>query len=241
MKRFLLLLTGLILVASSSITIFAQNAEEMAVEGPIFEIAIRRIVDAENFATLNAEVLDILTGLDGFVGAREYTTFFGIPTIEEGEMYAVGITQWDSIDAYFATATLLEDPTVIAYFETIESIQNVVVQPFVLGEELTLDDLASSGQVLELAIRDISTYEDPVGFLRAIRGFTHQLTSLDGVVREFEWLSVDGQYFVGMTQYESMDAFMAASQNEALFTHPATAAVFSQYPPLIAQMTVAVE
>lgn len=237
MKRVLLLLITLSLIVLPTPSTHAQE-DSMTPTGHIFEIAIRRIVDAENFATRNAEVNALVSGLDGFIGSREYTTFFGIPTIEEGQVYAVGISEWESLEAYSATAVLLEDPTVIAYFETIESVQNVVVQPFIKGEDLHLADLGTAGQVLELAIRDISQYENPVDFLRTIRGFTHQLTSLDGVVREFEWLSVDGQYFVGMTLYASLETFGAASQNEALLSHPTTAAVFGQYPPLLAQMTM---
>lgn len=242
MKRMILLVVMLAVVITP-MSLMAQD-EMMAVDGHVFEIAVRRIVDAENWTILNAELNAMISEMDGFVGSREYNTFFGIPEIQEGEMYAVSISEWESLDAYMAVATdesLMQDATVLAYFETIESVQNVVVQPFVKGEELTLDDLAESGQVLELAIRDISGYEDPVDFIRTIRGFTHQLTSLDGVVREFEWMSVDGQYFVGMTQYESMDAFMAASANEALLTHPVTAAVFMQYPPILAQMTIPAE
>lgn len=236
MKRALLFLIAFSLIALPSPTTHAQE-DSMTPTGPVFEVAIRRVVDAENFATRNAEVKALLSGLDGFTGSREYTTFYGIPALEEGQVYAVSISEWASLEAYNATAVLLEDPTVMAYFETIESVQNVVVQPFVKGENLHLDDLGTTGQVLELAIRDIRQYADPVDFLRTIRGFTYQLTSLDGVVREFEWLSVDGQYFVGMTLYTSLEAFGAASQNEGLLSHPVTAAVFGQYPPLLAQMT----
>lgn len=235
--RIALLLFILTIITGVSV-INAQEEETPMPEGPVFEIAIRRIIDPENFAILNAQLNEMLQGMDGFVAVREYTTFFGIPEIAEGEMYAVSISEWESLEAYMTTAALLENPTVVAYFETIESVQNVVVQPFVKGEELHVENLAQPGQVLELAIRDISQYEDPIDFLRAIRGFTHQLTMLDGVVREYEWLSVDGQYFVGMTQYESMEAFGAASQNEMLLSHPVTAAIFGQYPPLLAQMTL---
>lgn len=223
-------------------SVSAQEGSAMTVEGHIFEIAIRRVVDQENYAIRQAALNEAISGVDGFIATREYEAFFGIPTIEEGQRYTVGISEWESLDAYTAAAALVDDPEVsvlvAAYFETIESVQNIIVQPFVKGEVLSVIDLAQEGQVLELAVRAISGYDDPVDFLRTIRGFTHQLTALEGVVREYEWISVDGQYFVGMTQYESMETFGAASQNEGLLSHPSTVAMFSTYPPLLAFMTM---
>jgi len=238
-RTALMLLTLMIAMLISAGAISAQDESTMPdVEGTVFDISVYRILDVDNFTTLSAEMTTTLNGMEGVIASQTYNTFFAIPDIEEGETYAVRITEWASLASYTAMDDLAEDETVRAYLETVETVQNVIVQPFVKGEELHVNDLAAPGQVLEMAFRDISAYDDPVDFLRTIRGFTHHLTALDGVVREYEWLSVDGQYFVGMTQYESMDAFMAASQNETLLTSPVTAAVFSQYPPVLAQMTL---
>jgi len=238
-RTTLMLLTLMIAMLISAGAISAQDESAMQdVEGTVFDISVYRILDVDNFTTLSAELTTTLNGMEGVIASQTYNTFFAIPDIEEGETYAVRITEWASLASYRAMDDLAEDETVSAYLATVEAVQNVIVQPFVKGESLHVNDLAAPGQVLEMAFRDISAYDDPVDFLRTIRGFTHQLTALDGVVREYEWLSVDGQYFVGMTQYESMDAFMVASQNETLLTSPVTAAVFSQYPPILAQMTL---
>lgn len=238
-RTALMLLTLMIAMLISAGAISAQDESAMPdVEGTVFDISVYRILDVDNFTTLSAELTTILIGMEGVIASQTYNTFFAIPDIEEGETYAVRITEWASLASYTAMDDLAEDETVGAYLATVETVQNVIVQPFVKGESLHVNDLAAPGQVLEMAFRDISAYDDPLDFLRTIRGFTHQLTALDGVVREYEWLSVDGQYFVGMTQYESMDVFMAASQNETLLTSPVTAAVFSQYPPILAQMTL---
>ncbi|MCA9914163.1 MAG: hypothetical protein KC496_12480, partial [Anaerolineae bacterium] len=111
----------------------------------------------------------------------------------------------------------------------------------VKGETISLDDFPGEGEVLEVAVRDLSSYEDPVDFLRSIRGFTDQLVTLDGVVREYNWISVDGQYFVGMTRYASMEAFAAASQDESILTAPNTGHVFANYPPMIGFATTLVQ
>lgn len=240
-RTALMLLTLMIAMLISAGAISAQDESAMPdVEGTVFDISVYRILDVDNFTTLSAGLTTILNGMEGVIASQTYNTFFAIPDIEDGETYAVRITEWASLASYTAMDDLAEDETFGAYLATVETIQNVIVQPFVKGEDLHVNDLAAPGQVLEMAFRDISAYDDPVDFLRTIRGFTHQLTALDGVVREYEWLSVDGQYFVGMTQYESIDAFMAASQDETLLTSPITAAVFSQYPPILAQMTLPV-
>lgn len=238
-RTVLMLLTLMIAMLISAGAISAQDESAMPdVEGTVFEISVYRILDVDSFTTLSTELTTMLGEMEGVIASQTYNTFFAMPDIEEGETFAVRITEWDSLTSYTAMDDLAEDETVSAYLATVETIQNVIVQPFVKGESLHVNDLAAPGQVLEVAFRDISAYDDPVDFLRTIRGFTHQLTALDGVVREYEWLSVDGQYFVGMTQYESLDAFMAASQDETLLTSPVTAAVFSQYPPMLAQMTL---
>lgn len=233
----LLTLTITLLIGTGAISAQDESATP-DVEGTVFEISVYRILDVDSFTTLSPELTTMLGEMEGVIASQTYNTFFAMPSIEEGETFAVRITEWDSLTSYTAMDDLAEEETVSAYLATIEAVQNVIVQPFVKGEALHVNDLAAPGQVLEVAFRDISAYDDPVDFLRTIRGFTHQLTALDGVVREYEWLSVDGQYFVGMTQYESLDAFMAASQDETLLTSPVTAAVFSQYPPMLAQMTL---
>jgi hypothetical protein len=231
-RTTLMLLMLMIAMLISAGAISAQDEPAMAdVEGAVFEISVYRVLDVNNFTTLSAELTTMLSGMEGVIASQTYNTFFAIPDMAEGETYAVRITEWASLSSYTAITEIFDN-------ETVETVQNIVVQPFVKGEALHVNDLVAPGQVLEIAFRDISAYDDPVDFLRTIQGFTHQLTALDGVVREYEWLSVDGQYFVGMTQYESLDAFMAASQNEALLTSPVTAAVFTQYPPILAQMTL---
>jgi len=205
--------------------------------GPhVFEIAVREVTNAEEFARLLPEVEALLEDTDGYIGGLEYTPFFSLmPEMQEGQMFAIRISEWASAEAYEA-ANLEDNATYGEYMATIAPIQTVLVEPFVMGEQITLADFPEGGEVLEVAIRDMSAYEDPVDFLRTIRGFTNTLVEIEGVVREYEWISVDGQYFVGMTKYENMEAFQAAQQNEGLLGSPVTGRVFAQYPPMLAQM-----
>jgi hypothetical protein len=65
--------------------------------------------------------------------------------------------------------------------------------------------------------------------------FVELLTSQPGVVREYQWLALDGDTFVGMTVYEDIDAFGAISQDQTLMGSTEAAALFAAYPPDIAQ------
>jgi len=205
-------------------------------DGPhVFEIAIREVVDAENFPRLAGELEALLEETDGYVGSLEYSVFFSLaPQIAEGQIFAIVITEWESAAAYEASMTLMDNPTVQDYFATIEAVQTILVEPFVKGEVISLADFPQAGEVLEVAVRDLSSYDDPVDFMRSIRGFTDALGEGEGVIREYEWISVDGQYFVGMTGYTSIEMFQAASQNEALLSNPVTQNVFANYPPMLA-------
>jgi hypothetical protein len=238
MKRHVSLSVVLLVFALSLAMVGAQDEMSMS-ETPVYEIAIRQIIDPEAFAAASAELETLLAAQEGYLGSLEYTTIVSLaPEIAEGDVYGVGVTAWASAEAYEASAALMEDPAVGAYLETIETVQNVVIEPFVKGEAITLDDFPGPGEVFEVAIRDLASYEDPVDFLRTIRGFTDLLGAEEGVLREYEWVSVDGQYFVGMTRYASVEAFSNASQSEALFSSPVVGQVFAQYPPMVAQIGV---
>lgn len=227
---------SLIIMLMAVSATFAQE-DDMTASAHVFEIAIREVVDAEGFTTLGAELETLLEETDGYVGSLEYAIFFSLaPEMAEGQMFSVSISEWESVAAYEATASLLDNPTGLAYLETINPVQTVLVEPFVKGEIITLADFPQAGEVFEVAVRDLASYEDPVDFLRSIRGFTDALGDVDGVLREYEWLSVDGQYFVGMTRYASAEAFQAASQNAELMSSPNTAYIFTEYPPQLAQM-----
>ncbi len=238
MKGFIRIISMLMVLSLSFVVLTAQEDSTMTTDGHVFEIAVREIVDMEGFEALSGELQALLQEQAGYIGNLQYTTFFSLaPEMAEGQVYAVGITEWESIEAYEASQTLMDNQTVVDYLATIETVQNVVVEPFVIGEQITLDDFPQVGEVFEVAIRDLSSYENPIHFLRTVRGFTDVLGEEEGVLREYEWLSVDGQYFVGMTRYADMEAFGSASQSETVFGSPATSLLFAQYPPIVAQIT----
>ncbi|MEZ4605770.1 MAG: hypothetical protein R2865_02900 [Deinococcales bacterium] len=59
-----------------------------------------------------------------------------------------------------------------------------------------------------------------------------------GVIQEFEYRSLDGRYYVGMTLYESIEAFSAILSKPEFLSAPEFAEMFANYPPLISQMAI---
>lgn len=235
MKRFALVVLSLLVLIASLGIVSAQEDDMMAAGPHVFEVVIREVVDAETFNELQPQLIEASQAVEGFVGNLEYTAFVNFTgELDENIPVIVEIVEYESIDAYNASlenagiTDLLE-----AYNASAPLIADVVVEPFVKGEAISLDDFPDAGEVLEVAIRDLSSYEDPVDFIRTIQGFTDALGREEGVLREYQWISTDGATFVGMTRYASAEAFAAVSQSETIFAMPNTQYAFATYPPMI--------
>ena len=127
--------------------------------------------------------------------------------------------------------------TLTEYFVTNETILNIQVQPFRDTPPLDVANMVQPGQVLEIAIRDVSAYESFEAFDSVREPFVDMLLAQPGVLQEFEYRSVDGRYYVGMTLYENAETFQAIMSNPDVVAGPEIAALMS-YPPLISQIGV---
>ena len=91
-----------------------------------------------------------------------------------------------------------------------------------------------SGYVLEVATRDLSTYEGfaQADYESARDAFVTFLSGRPGVIAEYQWVSpVDPNVAVGMTVYESFEAWGAIWSDEAFFSAPEYAGFIGAYPP----------
>jgi hypothetical protein len=92
-------------------------------------------------------------------------------------------------------------------------------------------------------VRDLSAYEsfDQAAYETARDEFLTLLSSQSGFVAEYQWVSVlDPNIVVGMTVYESQDAFFGVLGNESFVNDPATAAFLFGYPPATAYVSTVV-
>lgn len=230
----------------------AADAETPAQwRGPVLELAFRSIVDEDAFDRLGPILAEAVQSGEGFVAARELRAFASFaPDPMPAAPIQIGVGQYASTDAWAAIGeAALADPEVApaleAYRDAIEpvgGVSTVVVRPLDPDAPVDVADLVRPGQVLEIAVRDLDAIDDEAAFFAAKEAFVDRLTGADGVIREYEWISATeaDRYYVGMTLYESMEAFAAVSSDPAITGGPEAMAFFA-FPPLLAQFTVPVE
>ena len=132
-----------------------------------------------------------------------------------------------------------------SFFSTVTPELFTVLQPFDPAESADLASVADQpGQLLEIGIRDLSQYSnfDAADYAEKRDAFLALLTSQDGVVREYQWVSpLDGNVAVGMTVYASQDAFMALAQDPDFLGSPEVEAFLGAYPPAGGYVNVVVK
>lgn len=244
-NRLIIAFAAFALLFVSGLGFTATNAQQPPmpqVKGHIYELAIRYILDPEKAAEFQKEISAKVMEKDpeAVIFSGEFLSVFGLaPELDPKRPIQIGISEYKSVEQYFALAqAFADDPIVPKYFATIETIQNVLMIPKD-GEEVDASELAACG-VLEVAVRDVSGYKDMKDFEAKMDAFIKVLGAQKGVVREYQFVSLDEKHFVGMTCYESIEANQKISTDPALLQDPAVGALFASYPPLVAQMTIPV-
>ena len=211
-----------------------------AASGPVVEIAIRRLgatQDLTAFASVRDAFVAQLRAQPGVTADREFQSFFdfGVNGPPAPPVF-IGMTQYASLDAFQrAGAALGSSPQAMAFFRTFTPATFTVLRPLNPGNVVDLSQIANQpGQVLEVAVRDLSTYAnfDAAAYASARDAFIALLVSQSGVIAEYQWVSVTSPNLaVGMTVYRDQAAFGAIAQNPAVSASPAATAFFTRFPP----------
>ena len=157
----------------------------------------------------------------------------------------VGMTQYSSLEAFDAASKVL-GPSAEAstFFATFSPKAFTALRLLNADAKVELSSIASEpGQVLEVAVRDLSAYEsfDQGKYEAAREGFLSLLRTQPGFVAEYQWVSIlDKNIVVGMTVYESQEAFFGVLGNQDFVNAPATAAFLFGYPPATAYVNAVV-
>lgn len=250
MKHYLFMLILAVMI-TLIMPISTSNAQESSnipeVEGNIYELALRYVLDQERFVELSSQLEELIADYPAevVIYSGEFNSIFGLaPELEVERPIQLGISQYTSAEDYFTMGeNLIDDPIVEDYFTTIETIQNVLMIPAngeVDDEAVDASELSECG-ALEVAVRDISEYSDVEDFNAKMDAFIDLLGSQEGVVREYQFISLDGTYFVGMTCYDTTDSFMAISSDPTVLEDQAVTTLFAEYPPLVAQLTIPID
>lgn len=197
--------------------------EPAAYDGPVTEIAIRRVNDGQDpvaFAAARDAFVALLTAELGVGTDREFAAVLDGATFAPPEaLVFTGMTQYENLAAFAAAGEKLgSSAEASAFFSAFEPLLFTALRPKNPADSYDLAEiLTEPGQILEVAARDLSTYEnfDSADYETKLNTFLEALSQQPGFVAEYQWVSVlDPNIVVGMTVYESVDALAAIAQDQ---------------------------
>ena len=247
--RYLLALATVIALVSACGTTSTNVPADPDGREMVVELAVRRLNDGQDVMSFEAARDAFVARLreqDGVEVDREFQAFFdfGAQTAPTAPVF-VGMTQYATSEAFGAAGEALgSSPEAAAFFTTFTPQAFTALRPLDSDQPVDLATIADQpGQVLEIAVRDLSAYEsfDQAEYEAARDGFLTLLRDQPGFVAEYQWVSVlDPNTVVGMTVYESQEAFFAVLGNESFVNDPATAAFLFAYSPATAYVSTVV-
>lgn len=220
-------------------TATATKSAAPSLTDDVAALVIRRIkpgVSIEDFEAARDAYVAVLTEQDGIGTDREFEPFLDFLTYGAPDPKVfIGFTQGDSLPEFGQAADIAgATPESAAFFATFDLVKFGLLTPLEQGTPVDIAPIAPLGpQVLEVAVRDLSRYDDFDAEAYAVSRdrFIGALAKQPGVLAEHQWISpADPNLAVGMTVYESKDAFMAVAGNQELTTSPAYADFVNTYP-----------
>lgn len=222
------------------------QAQSATPDDDILELAIRAVPDEVAWKAAAGPFGALLAGEKGIIASAEFMSITGFAPIDAQGMPVrkvfIGMVQIDNEathDALMAKYFGANRPAAVTtYLSTIQNIADAgKLRPFRDTPAIDVANMAQPSQVLEIAVRDISGRDfDAFDAKRA--AFVNVLTAQPGVIAEYEYRSIDGKYYVGMTLYESREVVQAVLSNPAIAQGPEFGALMAEYPPMVSQFLV---
>lgn len=204
----------------------------------VVEIAIRQVKNGQlsTFEQARTNFINLLTKQEGVSNDREYASFFHFnPAQDTSRPVYIGMTQYEDLATFQKVSNDIGGSAEAgAFFSTFDALVFTAMKPKTAGTEVDLSQVAKSGQILEVAVRNLSQYPNfnQAGYEAKLSAFLAVLAQQAGRVAEYQWVSVlDPNIVVGMTVYESQQAFFSIAGNPAFSNHPDVVAFFAAYPP----------
>lgn len=215
-------------------------------KGPVTELAIRRLHPDQDQATFESARDTFVAALRAQPGVgvdREFAAFVDFGTFASPDPAVfIGMAQYDDPAAFAAAVeTLGSSAEAGALFTAFTPEAFTALRPLNPDDRYSLRDLAAGpGEVLEVAVRDISDYAgfEPAEYEAKRDAFLQALSSEPGVVAEYQWTSLlDPNVVVGMTVYENMDSFQAVASS-GFVASTAYTEFLGGYPPRVGYATL---
>jgi hypothetical protein len=204
----------------------------------VVEIAIRQVKTGQTNAFTGARTnfINLLTKETGVSNDREYKSFFHYnPAQDQSREVYVGMTQYENLATFQAAGQKLGTSAEAgAFFSTFDALTYTVLKPAKVGTVVDLTKVASSGQVLEIAVRDFSKYPNfnKADYEAKRDAFLAELAKQPARVAEFQWVSaLDPNIAIGMTVYTNQQAFLQLANDATFANNPAVGAFLGTYPP----------
>ncbi len=223
LNLIILALSGCVAVLPPEASMEADSDPVQTYDGPVTEIAIRRVNDGQDlaeFAAARDAFVALLTQEPGVGTDREFAAIIdGATFAPPTATVFTGMTQYENLAAFAAAGEKLgSSPEAAAFFSIFEPQLFTALRPKDPSDSYDLAEmLTEPGQILEVAARDLSMYEnfDGEDYETRLNAFLDALSKQPGFVAEYQWVSVlDPNIVVGMTAYESVDAFAAIAQDQ---------------------------
>lgn len=206
----------------------------------VFELAVRRMnsgVSLSDFTTARDAFVAELMAQEGTSNDREVQPFFDFSQSLPLDSVYIGMTQYEDIATYQSIGQTLGASQVAGdFFSKFTPLAFEALQPLDAYKPVDLGELApmGSGNVLEIAVRDLSAYPnfDQADYEAKRDAFLEELAKQTGFVREVQWQSVsDANVVVGMTVYASQQAAGAILANTDFTGSAAVMNFLGTYPP----------
>ncbi len=205
----------------------------------VIEIAVRRVKPGKetDFRSRRSDFITILKQQRGVNSDREFASFHALPTPDESEVF-IGMTDYDDLKTVARIQRRLGVVWRFLRFSRTMDLKAYVFATQTEGPTLNLATLAAEdGQIVEVAVRRVTNRSD---FDTARERFVDLLSEQDGVLESYELAPIKGKNIedmkIGMTVYESLAAFEAASST--LMADPITQEYFTTFEPVAIQYAV---
>ena len=184
---------------------------------PVMEITIRMVKEGqmEEFVDARKNFITVLKEQNGVLADREFQSFYALPAPDDRGVF-IGMTEYETGTTVGKIQSKMKVISKFLKFKkTIDLKAYVFVEP-TEGPDFNLKALASDeGEILEIGVRRVKPgMENEFNEYR--KKFVDLLSSYDGVEESYEFKVVGGEDIdrltVGMTVYESQDAFMKLAE-----------------------------
>ena len=206
----------------------------------VFELAVRKVnsgVSINDFTTARDAFVTKLMQQDGTSNDREFQPFFDFSQSLPLDSVYIGMTQYKDLTTYTNLGTQAQNwSEALPFISKFTPLAFEALQPLDEYKPVDLSSLApkNSGRVLEIAVRDLSLYNNfnQADYEAKRDAFLTALKQQNGFVQEVQWKSVTNpNVVVGMTVYASQSAAVGIL-SDANFTNSSAVMDFlGTYPP----------